>query len=186
VHRLSISPDLLLRQVRLLSRFRRVRATFDDAFRSAASVFPELERMGVPVQVFVCTGYARDGTPLSIPELAGDDPHQLVTMTWDELRGLDVGSHGVTHAHLTELSDEELRRELVESKERVEDELGRACTDFAYPYGEHDERVRAAVRAAGYERAYGLHVDGRDPFALRRVDLYRRHTPFTSLLRLYT
>jgi hypothetical protein len=46
--------------------------------------------------------------------------------------------------------------------------------------------VRAAVRAAGYERAYGLVDDGREPYALRRVDLYRRHSPFRALLRLYT
>jgi peptidoglycan/xylan/chitin deacetylase (PgdA/CDA1 family) len=184
-HRLSITPDLLLRQVRLLKRFRRVHASFDDAYRSAASVFAELQRMGVPVQVFVCTGNARDGAPLSIPELAGDDPQQLATLKWDELRDVDVGSHGVRHAHLTRLSDDELRQELVDSKQQVEDELGRACLDFAYPYGEHDERVRAAVRAAGYERAYGLVDDGRDPYALRRIDLYRRHTPFRALLRLY-
>lgn len=184
-HRLSIAPDLLLRQVRLLKRFRRLRASFDDAFRSAASVFPALERMGVPVQVFVCTGYAGSGAALSIPELAGDDPRQLATMTWDELRDVDVGSHGVTHAHLTQLSDDELRRELVESKQQVEDELGRPCPEFAYPYGEHDERVRAAVRAAGYERAYGLVDDRSDPYALRRVDLYRRHSPTRALLRLY-
>jgi peptidoglycan/xylan/chitin deacetylase (PgdA/CDA1 family) len=107
-------------------------------------------------------------------------------MTWDELRGLDVGSHGVTHAHLPRLSDEELRGELVESKQQIEDELGRPCSDFAYPYGEHDERVRAAVRAAGYDRGYGLIDDGSEQYALRRVDLYRRHTPFRSLLRLYT
>jgi peptidoglycan/xylan/chitin deacetylase (PgdA/CDA1 family) len=184
-HRLSITPDLLLRQVRLLKRFRRVHASFDDAYRSAASVFAELQRMEVPVQVFVCTGNARDGAPLSIPELAGDDPQQLATLKWDELRDVDVGSHGVRHAHLTRLSDDELRQELVDSKQQVEDELGRACLDFAYPYGEHDERVRAAVRAAGYERAYGLVDDGRDPYALRRIDLYRRHTPFRALLRLY-
>lgn len=183
-HRLSVTPDLLLRQVRLLKRFRRVRASFDDAFRSAATVFPELARMGVPVEVFVCSGYARDGAPLSIPELAGDDPQQLATMTWDELRDVEVGSHGVTHAHLTRLSDEELRRELVDSKQEIEDELGRACPHFAYPYGEHDERVRSAVRAAGYERAYGLTSDRTDPYAQRRVDLYRRHTPVRALLRL--
>jgi len=183
-HRLAIKPDLLLRQVRLLNRIRRVRASFDDAYRSAASMFPQLERMGVPVQVFVCTSNARSGAPLSIPELAGDDPEQLATLTWDELRAVEVGSHGVTHAHLTQLSDAELRNELVDSKQAVEDELGRACPEFAYPYGEHDQRVRAAVRAAGYERAYGLVDDGRDRYALRRLDLYRRHTPVRALLRL--
>lgn len=190
-HRLSIQPDLLLRQVRALRRVRRVRASFDDAFRSAATVFPALERLGVPIQIFVCTKYARDGAPLTIPELAGDEPEQLATMTWEELRahadaGVAIGSHGVAHEHLTRLSDEELRRELTESKRELEDELGRPCPDFAYPYGEHDERVRAAVRTAGYERGFGLRERGRDPYALRRVDLYRRHGPATSLLRLYT
>ena len=188
-HRLCIDPDLLLRQVRLLSRLRRVRATFDDAFRSAATVFPALGARGIPLQLFVCTGYADEGAPLTIPELAGDDPHELATMTWDDLRahaerGVAIGSHGVSHAHLTRLSDGELQRELVESKQRIEDELGRPCPDFAYPYGEHDERVRSLVRDAGYARAYGLYTDGKDPHALHRLDLYRRHSPFRTLLRL--
>jgi peptidoglycan/xylan/chitin deacetylase (PgdA/CDA1 family) len=176
--------------VGVLSRIRRVRASFDDAFRSAATVFPALAELGVPIETFVCTGYAPDGAPLTIPELAGDDPEQLGTMTWDDLRGhaengVEIGSHGVTHAHLTRLSDEEVRRELRDSKEAVEDELGRPCPDFAYPYGEHDERVRTLARAAGYERAYGLREGGNDPFALHRLDLYRRHSPVRALLRLY-
>jgi peptidoglycan/xylan/chitin deacetylase (PgdA/CDA1 family) len=167
-----------------------VRATFDDAFRSAATVFPALERLGVPLQIFVCTGYAREGSPLTIPELDGDDAGELATMTWDELRshadrGVLISSHGVSHAHLTRLGDDELRRELLDSKQELEDELGRPCRELAYPYGEHDECVRAAVRFAGYERAYGLSTDGRDPLALHRLDLYRRHTPFKGLLRLY-
>jgi peptidoglycan/xylan/chitin deacetylase (PgdA/CDA1 family) len=181
---------LLLRQVRALNRVRRVRTSFDDAFRSAATVFPVLEQLGVPIQIFVCTGYAGDGAPLSIPELAGDDPDQLRTMTWDELRahaerGIEIGSHGVTHAHLTRLSDDEARPELRDSKQAVEDELGRPCPDFAYPYGEHDERVRGLARAVGYKRAYGLREGGSDPYALHRLDLYRRHTPARALLRLY-
>jgi peptidoglycan/xylan/chitin deacetylase (PgdA/CDA1 family) len=187
---MSIHPDLLLRQVRMLARFRRVRASFDDAFRSAPTVFPALRDVGVPIQVFVCTGYARDGAPLTIPEFAGDDLDQLRTMTWDELRahadsGIHIGSHGVTHAHLTRLGDDEVQRELVESKQQIEEELGRACTELAYPYGEHDERVRAAARAAGYEHAYGLRERGEDPYALPRLDLYRRHSPVRALLRLY-
>jgi peptidoglycan/xylan/chitin deacetylase (PgdA/CDA1 family) len=190
-HRLSIRPDLLLRQVRAVARFRRVRATFDDAFRNAASVFPQLRAMGVPIQIFVCSGYARDGAPLAIPELAGDDPKQLATMTWQELRaheerGVAIGSHSVSHAHLTRLGDDELFGELADAKAEIEDELGRPCPELAYPYGEHDERVRTATRRAGYQRAYGLRERGGDPFALRRVDLYRRHSPVRALLRLYT
>jgi peptidoglycan/xylan/chitin deacetylase (PgdA/CDA1 family) len=188
-HRLAIQPDLLLRQIRVLSRFRPVHVTFDDAFRSAASIFPALELLGVPIQIFVCTSYARTGAPLTLPELAGDDPEQLATMDWDALlehadRGVAIGSHAVSHPHLTKLSADELRRELNESKEEIEHRLGRRCEDLAYPYGEHDERVRAAARAAGYGRAYALRGSRSDPYAAPRVDLYRRHTVPRTLLRV--
>ena len=188
-HRLAIQPDLLLRQIRVLSRFRPVQATFDDAFRSAASIFPALELLGLPIQIFVCTSYARTGAPLTLPELAGDDREQLATMDWGALlehadRGVAIGSHAVSHPHLTKLSADELRRELNESREEIEDRLGRRCEDLAYPYGEHDKRVRAAARAAGYGRAYALRGSRSDPYAAPRVDLYRRHTVPRTLLRV--
>lgn len=173
----------------MLGRVRELRITFDDAFRSSATVFPELERLGLPVTIFVCTAYARTGEALSIPELAGDDPQELATMTWDELRahaerGVDIQSHGISHAHLPQLEDSELRRELRDSKQELEDELGRPCHELAYPYGEHDERVRAGARAAGYQRAFALWKRSRDPYAAPRLDLYRRHSPVRALLRL--
>ena len=187
-HRLCIRPDLLLRQVRALSRFWNVHVTFDDAFRSAASVFPDVQRLGVSVQIFVCTKYALVGAPLAIPELAGDDPNQLATMNWDELRehaarGIAIGSHTVSHPHLTTLSDEELRSELNESKREIEDRLRRPCDDLGYPYGEHDARVRAAAHAAGYGRAFALRGPTSDAYAAPRLDLYRRHTVPRAFIR---
>ena len=179
---MSISPKQLLRQVRVLARWWDVRVTFDDGFRSAETVFPQLRDLGVPIQLFICSSYAADGRPLTIPELASDDPVELATMTWDEVRahaddGVSIGAHTVSHPHLRTLGDGELRRELRDSKEQIEAALGRSCTDFAYPYGEHDARVRSAVRATGFERAYALaHGTRNDPYDLPRLDLYRIHT----------
>jgi peptidoglycan/xylan/chitin deacetylase (PgdA/CDA1 family) len=181
-----------LRQVRALRRFGSVHVTFDDAFRSIRSVLPALRDLGVPVTVFACQGLAdRNGARLLIRELETDDPHdleELRTMSWDELRaltraGVAVGSHSISHAHLTRLGDADLARELGESKRRIEQELGRACPLLAYPYGEHDERVRAAARAAGYDRAFALWGGPKDdPYALPRLDLYRRHGPVRAAL----
>jgi peptidoglycan/xylan/chitin deacetylase (PgdA/CDA1 family) len=188
-HRLCLPPALLLRQVKAVRRWAEVHVTFDDAFRSIVSVVPEVRGLGVPITIFVCSGYAdRGGAPLLIPELAGDDPEQLATLPWDELRalaadGVEIGSHSLSHAHLTRVDDDALAREVRDSKLRVEDELGRACRLFAYPYGEHDDRVRGAVRAAGYERAYALWWRRGDPFATPRVDLYRRHGLVRTLAR---
>jgi peptidoglycan/xylan/chitin deacetylase (PgdA/CDA1 family) len=185
-------PGQLLRQVRAIRRFAAVHVTFDDAFRSSTSVLPELRDLGVPVTIFACTGFAdRGGAPLLIAELDSQDPEDLEglrTMSWDELRalaadGITIGSHAVSHPHLTRLDDDQLEFELRESKRRVEDELGRPCPLLAYPFGEHDERVRAAARAAGYERAFGLTGLG-EHFATPRVDLYRRHTVLRTLVRV--
>ena len=120
-------------------------------------------------------------------ELAGElaaRPAELETMRWDELRelagrGVEVGSHTASHPHLPALSDAELAEELRASKERLEHELGRPCTVLAYPFGDCDDRVRAAARAAGYETAFGLPGDptGRDPYDVFRVGVWRGDSP---------
>jgi peptidoglycan/xylan/chitin deacetylase (PgdA/CDA1 family) len=171
---------------------RRVHVTFDDAFRSIGGVMPALRERHLPVTIFVCTGFADSGgAPLLIPELASDEPRdvaELATLTWDELRalaatGVEIGSHTVMHARLTALGEGELRRELDESKGRIEAELGRRCGSLAYPYGRYDRRVRTAARAAGYGEAFALRRPPGDRFARSRVDLYRRHTPLRAFGR---
>jgi peptidoglycan/xylan/chitin deacetylase (PgdA/CDA1 family) len=161
--------------------------TFDDAFTSVWNALPILERNGVLATVFVCTGYADEGRAMDVPELEDElraRPEEMSTMGWDELRalgerGVEVSSHTVSHPHLPTLSDAELADELGTSRQRLEDELGRPCPLLAYPYGECDERVRAAARAAGYAAAFGLPGDatGRDPFDVFRVGVWRGESP---------
>jgi peptidoglycan/xylan/chitin deacetylase (PgdA/CDA1 family) len=167
----------------LSARGKVVHVTFDDAFRSVAKALPVLERLGMPATVFACPVLADGGKALAVPELRAqveEAPDELATMAWDELRslidrGFEVGSHTLTHPHLPVLGDDELRRELQESRERLEDGLGVACRFLAYPYGEEDERVRAAARSSGYEGAFAL--PGRqapaDVYAVPRVGIWR-------------
>lgn len=168
--------------------------TFDDAYADLlANGIPVLERLRIPATVFAATTFADEGLPLAVPELAEEaraNPERLRTMNWDELgelaqRGFTIGSHTLTHAHLTSLSDGELDRELRDSRARVESRLGRPCTLFAYPYGEHDARVQAAARRAGYGAAFGLGqgVSRDNRYALPRADLYRRDSLFRATLK---
>jgi peptidoglycan/xylan/chitin deacetylase (PgdA/CDA1 family) len=141
---------------------RLLHVTFDDAFASVENAFPILKALGVPATVFACTDFAAGGKPLQVPELEGiTQVDELRTLSWDALRAvaddgrvIEIGSHTVTHAHLTCLSDGELRRELTESKAAVEGNIGRSCPFIAYPYGEHDARVRDAARAVGYTAGF--------------------------------
>ncbi len=68
--------------------------------------------------------------------------------------GIEFGSHSATHPLLTQLSDVQLRREVSDSRQRLEDLLGTEVVCFAYPYGGFDERVRVAVAEAGYRLAF--------------------------------
>jgi peptidoglycan/xylan/chitin deacetylase (PgdA/CDA1 family) len=207
-HALAVTPRAFERQlVSLLRRgFRPVTAddlltgrrrglyvTFDDAYKDVLDAVPILERLGLSATVFAATAFAEAGRPLAVPELADQAaafPERLATMSWDELRGLaargfEIGSHTVSHAHLPELSDAELDRELAESRARIEDELGRPCPLLAYPYGEHDARVQAAARRAGYAAAFALWA-GSSPenvYALPRIDFYRRDSLLRATLK---
>jgi peptidoglycan/xylan/chitin deacetylase (PgdA/CDA1 family) len=200
---LAIPPKRLARHLRalLLRRFRPasladtiglrrklLHVTFDDAYKSVANAVPILEQLAVPATIFACTDYAQDGRPLAVPELAERAAMyrgELATMNWNELRavaerGIEIGSHTLTHPHLPELSDAELARELRESRSQLEDELGRPCRYLAYPYGDTDDRVGAAAQRAGYDAAFGLSPRASSRYALPRVGLYRKDT----LLRL--
>jgi peptidoglycan/xylan/chitin deacetylase (PgdA/CDA1 family) len=167
--------------------------TFDDAYTNVRDGLAVLERLRIPATVFACTGYAADGRPLDVPELAVEAakyPSEMATMNWNDLReladrGVEIGSHTVTHPHLTRLAEADLDRELGESRARLEDELGRPCNLLAYPYGENDDRVREAARRAGYVAAFALRESfaPADPFALPRVDLYRKDTRLRARLK---
>jgi peptidoglycan/xylan/chitin deacetylase (PgdA/CDA1 family) len=174
-------------------RGRLLHVTFDDAFRSVADVLPLLAELGVRTTIFACTSYAQDGRPFGVPELRADaeaHPAAFATMDWDALRAaasgdVEIGSHTVSHPHLTRLSDAELDRELRESKTEVEDALGTPCRYLAYPYGDEDERVRAAARRAGYEAAFAADP-GRgydDRFGLPRLAVYRHDSAIGFRLR---
>jgi peptidoglycan/xylan/chitin deacetylase (PgdA/CDA1 family) len=195
---LAISPSAFARQIRtLLQRgYRAITAaeavrgtrrsfhvTFDDAFRGVLTVAPLLQLLNVPATVFACPAFADVGRPLDVPELVRSsrlDLEEGRTMNWTELRtlaqhGIEVGSHTLTHRHLTHLSATALERELRESRERLQHELGRPCRHLAYPYGEHDERVRAAAERVGYEAAFALDEEAHpgDPFSVPRIGIWR-------------
>ena len=99
-------------------------------------------------------------------------------LTWDQLRklaflGMEIGSHGMSHTPLTQLSLADLTRELVESKTRLETQLGIPVRSLAAPGGFWNRAVADAVTRAGYEAAWvstiGTNGADTNPLALRRV-----------------
>ncbi len=105
-------------------------------------------------------------------------PKEFGGLRWDQVRemaiaGIEFGSHTVSHAMLTQVSETRMEREIADSRIQIGDEIGRPCEVFSYPNGEMNDRIRNAVVRAGY-RGAGSSVPGFndaqvDPFTIRRI-----------------
>jgi peptidoglycan/xylan/chitin deacetylase (PgdA/CDA1 family) len=170
--------------------------TFDDAFASVDRyAVPVLERYGAPATVFAPTAFMSGGKSLSWPGIEhwgkSGDAHELEAMDWTDLaalteRGWEIGSHTRTHPRLSQLGDSELARELVESREECTRALGLDCVTIAYPYGDVNERVADAARAAGYLAGAALsgHLARLGPHRHPRVGIYYADTSWRFGLKV--
>ena len=68
-------------------------------------------------------------------------------------KGNEIASHTMTHRALPGLNDADLKWELDESKRILEELTGKPVKHLAYPGTAHNQRVRDAAKAAGYETA---------------------------------
>jgi peptidoglycan/xylan/chitin deacetylase (PgdA/CDA1 family) len=68
---------------------------------------------------------------------------------------VEIGSHTVTHSPLPGLSAPEKRQELAESRNTLEQVLGKPVDALAYPHGEYDADTLALADTLGYSSAYG-------------------------------
>jgi peptidoglycan/xylan/chitin deacetylase (PgdA/CDA1 family) len=185
--RLTVSPTLFARHLRwlhdngyrtitqreLLTALRcgrglgrrPVMITFDDGYRDAFSrASPLLLRFGMRATAYVITGRISKGDADSL--------------TWPllralEARGVEIGSHTVSHVDLTALSTRRVIRELVDARLQLERRLSHPVRWLAYPFGAWNPRVEQLARDAGYALAVttdpGAVQRSSRPLALRRI-----------------
>lgn len=158
-----------------------IAVTFDDGYDCLyRHAFPALQEFGFTALVFVVAGRIGGTNDWEMPRAKAPEP-MLTRGHLDEMAhaGLEIGSHGVTHPAMTQLTDRALRREFADSKRILEDVTGREVRALAYPFGDYDPRVRDAAAEAGYVIGFttkrGVNRVGTDPLTLRRVNI-RRYT----------
>jgi len=153
-YRFRTPEDLLADSSRLPPASGTACVTFDDGLASDLHVAaPLLEELGIRGSFYVCPGLWSS----QHADISGDTGRLLARDEAAELskRGMELGSHAMTHSDLRKLDDVALRAELTDSKAAIEELTGRPCRVIAYPFGLHDERVETAAREAGYELALG-------------------------------
>ncbi len=160
--------------------------TFDDGSSTVFSeALPILKRHGFCAVLFMVS--SRMGQTALWDGEGSDSGHRQLTS--EELRALSqegwgIGSHGATHARLTAMDQQALKRELEESKRTLESVLERSVDWFAYPYGVFDQGVRQAAARAGYRLAFATEMGDGFPLSIPRRVIKGRAGMFNFLRRL--
>ncbi len=159
-----------------------VSITFDDGYKNNMTMAaPLLIQNKMPFSIFIATGFVKNQHPDFMSE------EQIKELSTNPL--VTIGSHSVSHKSLTKLNDEELERELSESKAYLEELTQKSITTLAYPYGAVDRRVRDMAEKVGYKTAvcsrFDINKEGRDPLLLNRSELNSMDNPksFAEKLR---
>ena len=137
----SISFNAFLNGFQPDPRKKYIIITFDDGNYSDYSIaFHILRKHGFVATFFVTVG--RIGTR-----------HYL---DWDHLKemvdgGMSIQSHSLNHLFLSDLSNDNLQKELTESKKILEDKFSLPVDFISLPGGFYSRRVLKAAQGAGYK-----------------------------------
>jgi peptidoglycan/xylan/chitin deacetylase (PgdA/CDA1 family) len=189
-----IKRNTVLKRIKVL-------LTFDDGFKSNAVVAKKfLNPLGIKALFFV---------PLGIMETLDhyeqrvfiaekmfnrrfktqDITEDTVPMTWTDLeylleKGHTIGAHTINHRRLTEIENEsELRREIIESGDILEERLGIKINHFAYPFGDFNSINSEAIDiikeryAFCYSAVRGRNYAGNNAYALLREAISTDDSP---------
>jgi peptidoglycan/xylan/chitin deacetylase (PgdA/CDA1 family) len=157
---------------------RAVVVTFDDGYADTYDLaFPILRRLRIPATVFLVTraiGGSANWT--TEPAIAGRPLLTAERIKEMLAAGIEVGAHTRTHVSLTDVPPDDNRElEIAGSRQDLEEDFGRPIRTFAYPFGDYDSDIAAAVRRAGFHAACCSRQGANDPatphFELRRVEI---------------
>ncbi len=123
--------------------------SIDDADKSFFEVgWPLFKKNNIPVTLFVTTG-----------TIANNNKSYL---NWNQIRklkeeGVEIGAHSHTHAHMPDISIDEIKNEIEVSNKIFLKELGEIPTLFAYPYGETNNEIINLIKKYKFKVAFGQH-----------------------------
>ncbi|MGH9513956.1 MAG: polysaccharide deacetylase family protein [Terriglobales bacterium] len=144
--------------------------TFDDGCETDLLIAaPILREFGFGATFYITTGFLGQSGYLSEEQVRA-----LSSL------GFQIGCHSVTHAYFSDLDDKSLRREIVPSKERLEQLTGKPVEHLSCPGGRYDQRTVEVARSSGYRTLAtsrtSVNFNNMDCFALGRVPVLRSTT----------
>lgn len=109
-----------------------VMLTFDDGYEDFyLNAFPILKKYNIKATLYTISDYVGAEIYANAVQIKELSDSGLVA----------IESHTVSHASLNQLSNEDIERELSNSKQALESITGKTITSIAYPKGHYDNRV---------------------------------------------
>lgn len=167
---------------------RSVALTFDDGFHSVyEQAFPLLEDFGFSATLFLTTKYC--GKHNDWPSQVHGIP-KFPMLNWPQLTEMsrqvfEVQAHTKTHPYLSRTNTESMLGELVDSKNEIQDRLGKAVKFFAYPYGDYNSKVLEVTRQCfdgACSTELGFVTSNSNKHLLERIDMYYFSTNLSTKL----
>ncbi len=199
----SLAPKSFERQIRLLSQTRKIVSlkeilstdgtslidkiaiTFDDGYQDIyKNALPILKKYAIPAAVFVI-GDSKLVNRMQLgnnKKLLGDDQIKRL-----KKKGWEIGFHSKTHRNLNNLSEDNLKDEIIQGKKDLEKRLGFKINYFAYPNGFYSAKIINAVRKAGFKAAFtvdgGRVIKSDFPYKVDRVTV-SKYIPLKNFVSL--
>ncbi len=149
--------------------------TFDDGYKSIqTNALPILKEFGFTATLFVNIYFLEK----KIPKESYWSDWQ--TLNWKEIiqlheSDIHIGSHALTHRKLTKVSEKDLQKEVIGSKEIIEQNIGEKIFAFSYPHGAFNHKIKNTLKANNFRCACSsIHGDNNarsDQYALRRTEI---------------
>ena len=146
-----------------------VSVTFDDGYADNLDVVaPIMDDLNIPFTVFVTADFVKSTNKnyLSV--------NKLIELA--SIQGVTIGAHGTSHCKLTDCNDTELKNEIMDGKNFIEDSAGIHIESMSYPHGVVDQRIIDAVISIGYKFAvssrFGINYGNVDRFRVSRTEIW--------------
>lgn len=106
---------------------------------------------------------------------------------------VEVGAHSLLHPMLPFCTEDQMKIEVGDSKEKLEALLGSRIDSFAYPFGKYTSKALEVAQSSGYKAAVTTHdgfvKTGDNLYLLKRVNVFRDDTTVSlatlKIMRFY-